>query len=71
MCGAREASAIANMARDEPGGGREREHPGGQDHERDEQLDECEGGAHVGTIGYEIVAAIGERVPRVNVGEPK
>jgi alanine racemase len=36
----------------------------------DERITAEELGAHVGTIGYEIVAAIGERVPRVHVGEP-
>jgi alanine racemase len=35
----------------------------------DERITAEELGAHVGTIGYEIVAAIGERVPRVHVGE--
>ena len=37
----------------------------------DERITAEELGAHVGTIGYEIVAAIGERVPRVHTGEPK
>ena len=35
----------------------------------DERITAEELGGHVGTIGYEIVVAIGERVPRVHVGE--
>ena len=35
----------------------------------DERITAEELGAHVGTIGYEIVASIGERVPRIHVGE--